>query len=351
MDLLPLFARQSGQHVAPVADLFSAIDGTMTRVEFDPQRTVVGANQRFLDCVGYTGPEIRGRNDSMFGDDSTRGRSRYRGLWNRRRADQLRAGESDRVGKGGRPLWPQATDDSLWGREGDVRGAIKLAGDSTEKMWLQEGHRTMHQRFFETVDSTAVRPSLADPDVRIASTNPASVDAIVGQSIERFHKKPQGQQGIRKSPRNLPHRAEMLGCSVSAFRDCDGHSMGPLVTWEVITEKARATRQLEEQSKQISAAAKEIAVFIKESTRRVREGDSRSSQVGRSSRTIVESVTRYVRDITAIASAAEQQAASTDEVKPAIRSVAQATEVSAASAGQLDAQLQRPRDLMRQLRA
>jgi methyl-accepting chemotaxis protein len=110
-------------------------------------------------------------------------------------------------------------------------------------------------------------------------------------------------------------------------------------------------------AERVSEAAKEIALLIHESTRRVQEGASVSSKVGQSLRTIVEAVSRTAHDITAIAAAAEQQSASADEVKLAIRSVSQTTEANAASAEemaasaeQLNAQAQGLRDLVRQLR-
>jgi methyl-accepting chemotaxis protein len=500
-----------------VAEIFSAIDGTMARIEFDADGTVVAANDRFLDCVGYSLEEIRGRNHSMFVDDATRESTGYREFWQRLRSGHFQAGEFRRVGKGGRPIWLQATYSPLVGRGGQVRGVVKLAVDITENVRQQEAGRAVQQRFTEMVENTTVRLILADTELRIVYMNPASiealrklqhllpcdVDAILGQSIDIFHKKPQYQRGILQDPRNLPHRAEIalgdevLDLSVSALRDRDGNYMGPLVTWEVITEKVRATRQLDDLSKQISeaadqqsegarviaessnglsegaqsqaasveemtaaveqlihsinainsnaaqsrqqadetaaiagdgasavddavaamqliqgssdqikdiiqviseiasqtnllalnaaieaaragehglgfavvadevrklserasAAAKEIALLINESTRRVHEGASLSSKVGQSLRTIVEAVSRTACDITAIASAAQQQSASAEEVKLAIRSVSQTTESNAASAEemaasaeQLNAQAQGLRDLVRQLR-
>jgi methyl-accepting chemotaxis protein len=512
-----MFSHGVGEHVAPVAALFSAIDATMARVEFDAAGVIVATNQRFLDVVGYTIGEIRGRSHALFVDDATQSSSGYRDFSERLRAGEFQAGEFRRLAKGGRPIWIQATYSPIVGRGGQVRGVVKLAVDITEKVRLREADRTMQQRFTEMVENTTVRLILADTDLRIVYMNPASiqalrklqhllpcdVDAIVGQSIDIFHKTPQYQRGILQDPGNLPHRAEIalgdewLDLSVSALRDRDGHSMGPLVTWEVITEKVPATRQLEDLAKQISEAAdqqregarviaesssglsdgaqsqaasveemtvaveqlihsitainsgaaqsrrqadeaaavaedgatavddavaamnliekssdqikeiieviseiasqtnllalnaaieaaragehglgfavvadevrklaeraaeaaKEIALLINESTRRVHEGAALSSKVGQSLRTIVEAVTRTAQNIAAIASAAEQQSASADEVKQAIRSVSQTTEGNAASAEEmaasaeeLNAQAQGLSDLVRQLR-
>lgn len=97
----------------------------------------------------------------------------------------------------------------------------------------------------------------ADLDLTITYMNRASLDAlkeleqhlpcradeIVGQSIDIFHKNPSYQRKILSNPANLPHQAtievgpEKLDLLVSAIRDDEGNYLGPMVTWEVITEK------------------------------------------------------------------------------------------------------------------
>ncbi len=101
---------------------------------------------------------------------------------------------------------------------------------------------------------------LADLDFNITYVNPASVrtlaelqaylpvrpENMVGQNIDIFHKNPAHQRGILSKPdRNLPHRAqiqvgpETLDLLVSPVRDKSGKYLGPMVTWEIVTEKLR----------------------------------------------------------------------------------------------------------------
>jgi methyl-accepting chemotaxis protein len=110
------------------------------------------------------------------------------------------------------------------------------------------------------VETTSVRLILADRDFNVVYMNPASVaalhqlqhllpcpvDRIVGRSIDIFHKNPAHPRRILSDPANLPHRAlinlgdEVLDLCATAIRDRDGGYLGPLVTWEVVTEKVRA---------------------------------------------------------------------------------------------------------------
>ncbi len=74
---------------------------------------------------------------------------------------------------------------------------------------------------------------------------PCKAEEIVGQSIDIFHKNPEYQRKILANPDNLPHRAiievgpEKLDLLVSAISDDKGNYLGPMLTWEVVTEKLR----------------------------------------------------------------------------------------------------------------
>jgi methyl-accepting chemotaxis protein len=74
---------------------------------------------------------------------------------------------------------------------------------------------------------------------------PCKLDQVVGSSIDIFHKNPAHQRRMLSDPRNLPHRAniqlgpETLSLLVSPIYDAQQNYLGPMVTWEVITEKLR----------------------------------------------------------------------------------------------------------------
>ncbi len=72
---------------------------------------------------------------------------------------------------------------------------------------------------------------------------PVSVDEMIGQSIDIFHKNPGHQRGLLGDAKNLPRRAnikvgpETLDLLVSAITDTQGNYIGAMATWEVITKK------------------------------------------------------------------------------------------------------------------
>ncbi|WDI42431.1 methyl-accepting chemotaxis protein [Bremerella sp. P1] len=92
---------------------------------------------------------------------------------------------------------------------------------------------------------TYVNPASLDTLRELASHLPCKPEAVIGQSIDIFHKDPAYQRRILSNPQNLPVRTNIeLGDQtadllVSATYDEAGEYLGPMVTWEVVTEKRR----------------------------------------------------------------------------------------------------------------
>ena len=240
--------------------LVEALDRSMARIEFHLDGTIVDANQNFLDLMGYTLDEVRGRPHSMFVTEATKSSPEYRNFWARLRSGEFEAGEFERVTKSGDTVFIQATYNPVFDNRGNPLGVVKFAVDVTENALAREANQAKQQRFTQMVENTSVQLILADRDFNIVYLNEASeralkklehllpcrVDQIIGQSIDIFHKRPDHQRAIVSDPRNLPHRAEIqlgdeiLDLNVTALLDTDGSYMGPMVTWEVITDKKKA---------------------------------------------------------------------------------------------------------------
>ena len=92
---------------------------------------------------------------------------------------------------------------------------------------------------------TYINPSMRRSFERIREHLPVSPDAIVDTSLDVFHSSPQHQRAILGDPANLPHEAnfaigdEQVRLLVNAIYDKDGHFIGPMATWEFVTEQLR----------------------------------------------------------------------------------------------------------------
>jgi methyl-accepting chemotaxis protein len=251
--------------------IVAALDRSMARIEFAPDGRILDASDAFLDLLGYTRSEVRGRHHRMFVDEATRESQAYRDFWARLAAGEFMTGEFRRITKTGTEIWIRATYSPVLSPRGVVQGIIKYAVDITEQVIAREADRALQQRFWQMVENTSVRLMLADRTGTIVYVNPASLVAlrrlerylpcraeeIVGKSFDIFHKRPEHQRALVADPGNLPHRTkfplgdEWLDLTASAVRDRNGDYLGPMVTWEVITDQVRSREREEAQQQEI----------------------------------------------------------------------------------------------------
>ena len=93
---------------------------------------------------------------------------------------------------------------------------------------------------------------------------PCRAEEVLGKSVDLFHKHPEYQRQILSDPRNFPHQADIqlgkftLELLVTALRDHQGNYQGPMVTWDIVTEKRRLERDV---AGQLAAISKSQAVI------------------------------------------------------------------------------------------
>ena len=110
-----------------------ALNRSQAVIEFNLDGTIIAANQNFLNAMGYTLEEIRGKHHSMFVEADRRDSAEYRGFWDALRRGEYQAQEFKRVAKGGRPLWIQASYNPLMNARGKPYKVVKFATDITDQ--------------------------------------------------------------------------------------------------------------------------------------------------------------------------------------------------------------------------
>ncbi|TNE62479.1 MAG: methyl-accepting chemotaxis protein [Alphaproteobacteria bacterium] len=113
-------------------DLFGSLESSGAVIEFDPTGTILNASKDFLALTGYSLPEIVGRHHSIFVDPAYAKSQAYAAFWARLREGRYDSAVFPRIGKGGRPLWLQATYIPLCNNKGQVERIVKLARDDQE---------------------------------------------------------------------------------------------------------------------------------------------------------------------------------------------------------------------------
>ncbi len=255
-----------------------AVDRSQGVVELTLDGNVVSGNAAFLALTGYGLDEVKGRHHRMFCDPADAAAPEYERFWQALRRGESQVGQFRRLAKGGRVIWLQGVYSPIYDESGRVKSVVEFATDIT----FQKSAEDAQTRLRQVVDSAPVNIMYCDQDLVIRYANKASLEMIakleahlpvkasqlVGSCIDVFHKNPAHQRRLLADPRNLPHRAsirlgpESLSLLITAIHDGDGRYVGPMLTWEVITERlAMEARTMELQERE-RAASEELRAKV-----------------------------------------------------------------------------------------
>ncbi|MCO4781323.1 MAG: methyl-accepting chemotaxis protein [Candidatus Cloacimonetes bacterium] len=170
----------------------------------------------------------------------------------------------------------------------------------------------------------------------LSSAIPIPVSQIVGSNYDIFHSNPGHQRAILSDPANLPYAAnvslcgEMLALNASAIFDKDGVYVGPMVTWEVITDRLEKERV----AKEMTANIKNVLSQVSSTAESL--GDSSNDLAGISSQMSATSEETSAQasgaavaaeevsaNVQAVAAAAEEMSASISEIAKSTNGAAQ----------------------------
>ena len=110
-----------------------AIGRSLAIIEFDPTGKILSANENFCNALGYSASEIIGQHHSMFVEPEYGRSAEYRDFWAKLGRGEFEAREYERIGKGGREVWIQASYNPVIDSRGKVLKVVKVATDITRK--------------------------------------------------------------------------------------------------------------------------------------------------------------------------------------------------------------------------
>ncbi|NVJ70534.1 MAG: PAS domain-containing methyl-accepting chemotaxis protein, partial [Alphaproteobacteria bacterium] len=111
----------------------AAIRHSQAVIEFDMNGTILTANDKFLDAMGYSLDEIKGKHHSIFVDEDDKASAEYANFWKSLRHGDYQAAEYRRLGKGGREVWIQASYNPILDMNGKPFKVVKFATDVTAR--------------------------------------------------------------------------------------------------------------------------------------------------------------------------------------------------------------------------
>jgi methyl-accepting chemotaxis protein len=107
----------------------AALDKSQAIIEFKMDGTIITANANFLNTMGYSLDEIKGRHHGMFVEPNYRESAEYREFWAKLNRGELLSAQFKRIGKGGKEVWIAASYTPLLDSKGRPFKVVKFATD------------------------------------------------------------------------------------------------------------------------------------------------------------------------------------------------------------------------------
>ena len=114
--------------------MLAALERSTAIVEFEPDGKIVRANPLFLDTMGYAASEVVGQHHRLFVTPDDAQSPSYAGFWRSLAAGESASGRFERVAKGGRRIWLEASYGPVFDLDGRVVRVVKFATDITDKV-------------------------------------------------------------------------------------------------------------------------------------------------------------------------------------------------------------------------
>jgi methyl-accepting chemotaxis protein len=128
----------------------SAVYRAQAVIEFDLTGHVLTANQNFLDVLGYTLDEIKGKHHSMFCTPGTAAKPEYAAFWQKLGRGEFDDGVYERLDKQGKSHWIQATYNPVLSPDGKVTKFVKFATDITRQRNFDSENESKMQAISKT---------------------------------------------------------------------------------------------------------------------------------------------------------------------------------------------------------
>ncbi len=119
---------------AAIHSKLAALDRAMAVIEFDVNGQVLDANANFLNVMGYTLAELKGKHHRLFCEPSLINSHEYSDFWRRLNNGEFFSGQFKRLGKHGRVVWLEASYNPVYDSDGKLIKIVKFASNITERV-------------------------------------------------------------------------------------------------------------------------------------------------------------------------------------------------------------------------
>nr|WP_282414728.1 methyl-accepting chemotaxis protein [Aeromonas caviae] len=196
--------------------LLAALDKSLAVIDFQPDGTVITANQNFLNCFGYRLEEVVGKHHRLFCDSDFYHNNPH--FWQDLGSGDIKSGLFMRLDHRGEKIWLEATYNPIFNHEGKVVKIIKLASDITERVEKSISTREAAQKACaiasETVASAARGREVIDRVLDTSSHINTSVNAVSKQ-IEQLNQQSRSIESIISTISGIADQTNLLALNAA----------------------------------------------------------------------------------------------------------------------------------------
>ncbi len=244
---------------ADYAGQIDAIGKSQAVIEFNMDGTIIGANENFLNALGYSLDEIQGKHHRMFVTAEDRDSVAYTQFWADLNRGNYQAAEYKRLGKGGKEIWIQASYNPILDLNGKPFKVVKFATDVTQQVIARKKNEYI-RTMMETVAAGAEQLNASVKE--IAASMVKSKDTADGaaqrvneadHSTQRLTEAAQAMGGIVEIINNITSQINLLAlnATIESARAGEAGKGFAVVANEVKNLAAQAKSATEQISKEI----------------------------------------------------------------------------------------------------
>lgn len=263
--------------------VLDSINRSQAVIEFQPDGTILRANDNFLKTVGYSAGEIVGKHHRMFVDNAYAESAEYKRFWEELRSGKFKNAEFKRFGKGHREIWIQATYNPVFDGDGNVIRIVKFASDITQGKQVEKEIRDRSLAVIEFLPTGII----VDANDRFLRTVGYSLDQIRGSHHSMFMpngeaEKPEYREFWSSLSRGVFKQGEFqrvnssgqtiwLRGAYSPRFGVDGSVVGVIKSVSDITDEVNSRRKSRDAGESVANGVREISHAIFEITGRINQ--------------------------------------------------------------------------------
>jgi methyl-accepting chemotaxis protein len=192
---------------ANFAGQIEAIGKSQAVIEFSMDGHVLTANANFLGALGYSLAEIQGKHHSMFVPSDQRDGDAYHAFWANLNRGEFQSGEYERVGKGGKQIWIQASYNPIRDLNGKPCKVVKYASDTTAQVFA----RMRSEKVRGMMESVAAGAEELNASVREISAAMTKSRETAMTAVDRVEAADQQAQRLALAAESMSSIVQLIG--------------------------------------------------------------------------------------------------------------------------------------------